>query len=387
MNPIEPTEEELIYDWNTQGLPPLPITPPLLVDHTLSASVLSQSVTRPELAEQVAMLAGLERLGIHDFCLGSLGDPHTRVLRSAVSARGGTLPAGPSAGRYWVEQPNMDALPAETSCYISQRQKSWAERLKKFGGQATVVVHDVMRCQPQQLHRLLKSAVERNVLGFCLNDDTGRAIPAGTARVVGFAREVLSRLGSRARLEWSGRNDRSMALANALTAWRSGANVLHCSFFGVGEGTGLVASEQLLVNLSLLGVLRRDLSALKEVSALISRGLTAEIYPNQPIVGADAFRTGTGVHAAAIIKAQQKGHDWLADLVYSGVPAARFGFRQIIEIGPMAGASNAHHWLKAHGYEPRAETVNRLLERAKSSERVLTDAEILETLGPVVIQS
>jgi isopropylmalate/homocitrate/citramalate synthase len=371
------TEAELIHDWNQDQ--PCPAAPPLLVDHTLS---VARSVTAADLEQQFLLLEGMQSLGLHDFCLGSLSIPRTRLFRSKMHQRFEDRDC-----RFWVDQPGLDPLPSSTLCYISQRPKNWAERLRKFGPYATVVVPEAMLCQPAQMLRLLQSAVERKVQGFCLSDDSGRALPAGVSRVVGFAREVLDRLGSPVRLEWSGRNNRSLAVANALTAWRSGAQALHCSWLGLGEGptesrrpenSGLAATEQLLVNLSLHGVLAGDFRALKSVSEQAARSLEIDLHPNLPIVGSDAFRTGTGVHAAAIAKARQKGDSWLADLVYSGVPAARFGFEQIIEIGPMAGASNVSYWLRSRGLEDGPDLIARLLEHAKRSERVLSETEIRE---------
>ena len=99
------------------------------------------------------------------------------------------------------------------------------------------------------------------------------------------------------------------------------------------------------------------------------------------MVGSDAFRTGTGVHAAAVIKAIRKGDAWLSDLVYSGVPAHLFGLEQIIEIGPMSGESNVIFWLEKRGYEPAPEVVKRIFARAKNSDRILREEEILEIAG------
>ena len=102
---------------------------------------------------------------------------------------------------------------------------------------------------------------------------------------------------------------------------------------------------------------------------------------NYPLVGADAFRTSTGVHAAAIIKAQNKGDAWLADRIYSGVPAGMFGRGQAIEIGPMSGASNVVHWLKARGLDADAALVQVILLKAKEGGRVLNPDELLAAIA------
>ena len=96
------------------------------------------------------------------------------------------------------------------------------------------------------------------------------------------------------------------------------------------------------------------------------------------MVGGDAFRTATGVHAAAVIKAFRKHDLELANTVYSGVPSHYFGLEQIIEIGPMSGKSNILFWLERKGIPAVDEVVDRIYKRAKASDRVLTEAEILE---------
>jgi 2-isopropylmalate synthase len=97
---------------------------------------------------------------------------------------------------------------------------------------------------------------------------------------------------------------------------------------------------------------------------------------NYPVVGLDAFRTGTGVHASAIIKAKQKGDLWLADRVYSSVPATEFGLCQVIEISPLSGLSNVKYWLAEHGYDPEDAVIcQELFQAAKTADRVLGEAE------------
>jgi 2-isopropylmalate synthase len=135
-----------------------------------------------------------------------------------------------------------------------------------------------------------------------------------------------------------------------------------------------------MVNLRLLGWIDNDLGALPEYCERVSRTTGVPVPPNYPVVGRDAFRTGTGVHAAAVIKAFRKGHDWLADRIYSGVPAGLVGRRQEIEVGPMSGESNVVFWLERHGIAPTPERVQAVFQRAKSVDRLLSDTEIQAVL-------
>lgn len=365
------TEEELIYDWNLVQDQSEPKAPPRLIDHTLASARLTSWLEMPDFEGQKAVLSQLERLGLHHLCLGSWSDSQVRKL--VETARELEVQA-------WAEAPPGPLPSAPLGAYLSHRGKHWRERAQQANGPVTLVIQDISRRSPSEIVALLANLRDTPIRSVCLSDDGGRSTPAGTARIVSFVSEGLQRLNLDLEVEWSGRNDRGLALANAISAWRAGAQALHCAFFSLGEGCGLVATEQLLVNLSLAGSVRRELRSLCDVSQGLAQTLGIEIYPNLPIIGVDAFRTGTGVHAAAIMKAHKKGHEWLADLIYSGVPAAQFGFRQIIEIGPMAGASNVNYWLEQNGLGDDPELVQAILARAKSSMKVLRDEEIREVI-------
>jgi 2-isopropylmalate synthase len=131
------------------------------------------------------------------------------------------------------------------------------------------------------------------------------------------------------------------------------------------------------MNLVLMGYLERDLSAMCEYCDVVSAATGVPIPANYPIVGRDAFRTATGVHAAAVIKAFRKNDRALVDAVYSGVPAHLIGREQQIDVGPMSGKSNVIFWLERHGYTASDELVDRIFTRAKASSTVLTNDEIV----------
>jgi len=358
------SEEELIYDWNLVNPQGDPKPAPRLIDHTLASARLSSWAELPDLGGQQTILTQLESLGLEHLCLGSWSDAQVRKMVDFCQTQA------------WVEAPPGLLPPSNLGAYFSHRHKHWRERSRQHPGPSVLVIQDVTRRAPAELAGLLADLRDTPVQAVCLSDDGGRATPAGAAQLVSFVASALERWGLPVEIEWNGRNDRGLALANALSAWRAGAHGLHCAFYSLGEACGLAATEQLLVNLSLGGSLRRDLRSLGQVSQTLASLLRLEIYPNLPILGADAFRTGTGVHAAAILKAQRKGHEWLADLIYSGVPAAQFGFRQVIEVGPMAGASNVQYWLEQHGVAVNPELVQAVLNQAKNSQKVLTEKEI-----------
>ena len=150
---------------------------------------------------------------------------------------------------------------------------------------------------------------------------------------------------------------------------------------GVGERAGNAPIDQTLVNLSLMGIINNDLSLLNEYVMKANEYITVPLPRNYPVFGKDAFETGTGVHASAVIKAIKKGDTWLADRVYSGVPAADFGLEQVIRIGHMSGRSNIIYWLESRGITASDELVAHLFEVAKSQPRNMEDDEIFTAIN------
>src|SRR5690606_20459986 len=240
------------------------------------------------------------------------------------------------------------------------------------------VTEDTTRARPEVLKRLYTTAIECGARRICIADTVGHATPEGVRRLVRFVlEEIVAPTGGEVGVDWHGHRDRGLAIANTLAAIEAGATRGHGTAVGVRERVGEAGMDLLLVNLTLLGLRSGDLSKLPEYCERVSRATGVPIPVNYPVFGADAFRTGTGVHAAAIIKAKAKGDDWLADRVYSGVPASLFGRRQEIEISHVSGMSNVKHWLAENGYDREDEGLcQRIFDLAKRMDRVLTAEEI-----------
>jgi 2-isopropylmalate synthase len=183
--------------------------------------------------------------------------------------------------------------------------------------------------------------------------------------------EVVRPSGQQIRVDWHGHCDRGLAIANSMAALMAGAECVHGCALGIGERVGNTQMDQMLVNLKLMGVspwAEQDLTRLKEYCQAVSKATGVPIPANYPVVGEDTFRTATGVHAAAVIKAYKKKDVELANAVYSGVPSQLFGLEQIIDIGPMSGKSNVLFWLERHGVPPTDDVVERIFQRAKASD-------------------
>jgi len=241
------------------------------------------------------------------------------------------------------------------------------------------VTEDTTRARPEAIKKLYTTAIECGARAIVVCDTVGHVTPSGVRRLLRFViDEVVKPTGETIRVDWHGHSDRGLAVANSIAAYEAGADQVHASALGIGERVGNTPMDQMLVNLKLMGAIQRDLTKLKEYVVAVSESVGVPIPPNYPVVGSDAFRTATGVHAAAVIKAYKKDDTELANQIYSGVPSHWFGMDQKIEIGPMSGKSNVIFWLEQRGIAPADELVERILARAKQSDRLLTESEIME---------
>lgn len=238
------------------------------------------------------------------------------------------------------------------------------------------VTEDTTRAAPETIRALYRAAIRSGARAVCVCDTVGHATPDGARSVVSFVKQIIEEEGEQVRLDWHGHQDRGLGVINSIAAIEGGADQVHGSALGVGERVGNTPMDQLLVNLKLMEWIDNDLSRLGEYCEMAARACQWTIPLNYPVFGRDAFRTATGVHAAAVIKSYRKGDPGLADLVYSGVPAGQFGLKQVIEIGPMSGKSNVIYWLESRGLEASEERVTRIYEHAKSSSAVLEEEEV-----------
>ncbi|HKR61590.1 MAG TPA: hypothetical protein VJS64_18025, partial [Pyrinomonadaceae bacterium] len=243
------------------------------------------------------------------------------------------------------------------------------------------VTEDTTRADPETLRALYTTAIRCGAKAVCVCDTVGHSTPDGARAVVRFVKSIIEEQGGGVRLDWHGHQDRGLGVINSIAAIEGGADQVHGSALGMGERVGNTPMDQLLVNLKLMGWIDNDLSRLGEYCEIASKACDWSIPHNYPVFGRDAFRTGTGVHAAAVIKSYKKGDRELADLVYSGVPARQFGLEQVIEIGPMSGKSNVIYWLEKRGIEPSDERVNRIYEYAKQASSVLAEEDIRQLVS------
>ncbi len=401
---------ELIHDWNAKGCVQGGARPnrvPLLDDETLRDGLQSPSVRDPDIPAKRDLLHRLAKLGIHSVDLGMPGaGPKAMAAVKALMAeiRDYRLPIHPNVAVRTLE---ADLIPVAEI----QQKTGMALEVGAFLGSSPVrmdvedwdlefllvtvrkamafcrrnhipammVTEDTTRSKPEVLRAIYRTALDEGAQAICLSDTCGHATPAGARNLVKFMREDVLE-GKDIRIDWHGHNDRGLGVANAIAAFEAGADRLHGSILGIGERCGNVALDQLMMNLILMDYWQGDLTDLPALAERVAELCDFQIPANYPVLGRDAFRTGTGVHAAAIIKALHRGDAALADAVYSGVPASLVNRRQEIEIGPVAGHSNVTYWLELNGFDSSTERIERILKLAKQSNRILTDDEVRAAL-------
>jgi len=412
------SDEKLIYDWNeTERIGPVVRKRAFeLHDETLRDGIQNPSVVDPGIGDKVEILHLLDELGVYSTDVGLPGagqrafEDVLTLCREIAEQKLDIIPT--CAGRTlvgdiapMVEVSQKAGLPVEVMTFIGSSPirklaENWSNQLivdrsvkaidfaVKEGLPVTFVTEDTTRSSPALLSDLFRAAIDHGATRLCLCDTVGHATPDGVRNLIRFTRGVIEGTGADVKIDWHGHNDRGLGLVNSIFALEYGADRVHGCVLGIGERVGNAPLDLILINLKLLGELgEQDLSRLSALCQKVSKATRFPIPINYPVVGEDAFRTATGVHAAAIIKAKEKGDDFLADRVYSGVPAGMFGRTQEICIGPMSGLSNISFWLQNRNIEATDDVVQAILKAAKHSDHNLTDDEVLAVVARVKNQA
>ncbi|HVS82706.1 MAG TPA: LeuA family protein [Pyrinomonadaceae bacterium] len=397
---------DLIYDWNK--VEPSLQKPDRHIgfdDETLRDGLQSPSVREPPVEKKIELLHLMDALCIDTADIGLPGAGGTHAAGVEMMAReiaDKKLKIRPNCAARThkndiipiLEISQRAGIPIEACTFIGSSPirfyaEEWTlDKLLQMTEEAVTfavkeglpvmfVTEDTTRADPETIRALYTTAIRCGARAVCVCDTVGHATPDGAHAVVKFVRGIIDEQGEKVRLDWHGHQDRGLGVINSIAAIEGGADQVHGSALGMGERVGNAPMDQLLVNLKLLGWIENDLTRLREYCDKAAEACHWTIPFNYPVFGRDAFRTATGVHAAAVIKSYKKGDTELADLIYSGVPAGQFGLKQVIEIGPMSGKSNVIFWLESRGLEANEDRVARIYERAKQASAVLSEAELL----------
>jgi isopropylmalate/homocitrate/citramalate synthase len=400
----------LIYDWNRDGVAEGPARPvAMLDDETLRDGLQSPSVRTPTIDEKIRILHHMDALGIDTVDIGlpgagpkvakdvqylarAIGEARLRI-HANCAARTVVADIKPIA-----EIQQRTGVPIECCAFIGSSpirqyaegwtldflQKATEEALTfavKEGLTTMYVTEDTTRADPESLRRLFTAAIRCGAKRLCVADTVGHATPNGARAVIAFVKALVAELGADVGIDWHGHRDRGFGVASSIAALEAGATRLHGAALGIGERCGNTPIDLLLVNLVMMGYRDDDLSTLPAYARAVAEACDVRIAPNYPVIGSDAFRTATGVHAAAVVKAFRKNDRALMDAVYAAVPASLVGRQQEIEVGPMSGRSNVIFWLESRGLPATDEIVDRVFAAAKASNRTLTHEQVQSIVG------
>lgn len=400
-------QDDVIHDWNTVGeRTPPPLRTVEIHDETLRDGIQCPSAHDPDIDDKLEIVRLLSACGVDTIDVGLPGAGPRAVedsQRIIELLRDEKLHPRPTCAartlasdiRPIIDIANRTGVPVEVMAFIGSSPirmyaEGWGEErleqltrdaiklCKEAGLPPTYVTEDTVRSRPSTLRRLFEAAIEEGATCLTLCDTVGHATPTGVWNLVRWTLELLEEMGVRDRVtvDWHGHQDRGLSLPNTLTAVEAGVDRVHGTVLGIGERVGNSSTDQLLVNLRLMGSDTRDMQPLAQLVEKVAEAVRWDIPRNYPVFGEDAFRTGTGVHAAAVIKAEKKGDTWLADRIYSGVPAAWFGREQEITIGHQSGLSNIRYWMHKRGLPENEAVVQAIFAHAKTISTMLSDAEI-----------
>lgn len=398
---------DVIHDWNAIGeRTPAPPRQVEIHDETLRDGIQCPSAHDPDIDDKLAIVRLLSACGVDTIDVGLPGAGQRAIDDSTAIVellRDEKLPTRPTCAarthandiRPIIAIAEKTGVPIEVMAFIGSSPirmyaEGWGEdRLEDLTRKAirmcaeaglppTYVTEDTVRSRPDTLRRLFTAAIEEGATCLTLCDTVGHSTPTGAWNLVRWTLDFLEEQGVRDRVtvDWHGHHDRGLSLPNTLMAIDAGVDRVHGTILGIGERVGNSSTDQLLVNRRLDGSEDQDMRPLSKLVELVAKAVHWDIPRNYPVFGEDAFRTGTGVHAAAVIKAEKKGDTWLADRIYSGVPAAWFGRDQEITIGHQSGLSNIRYWLNKRGLPGDDKVVNAIFEKAKTVSTMLSDAEI-----------
>jgi 2-isopropylmalate synthase len=405
----EPRREDLIYDWNLVDAPVRPTHKATFDDESLRDGLQSPSVHTPTIEQKVEILHRIVDLQLDSVNLGLPGAGAHAVRDVTALANEivkGKLKVDPNCAartleadiRPIAEIQQKTGLSLESAVFLGSSQirllvEDWdIQKLLKLtidavkfakaqGLRVMYVTEDTTRTHPEIVDQLYRAAIEHGASRVVVCDTVGHSTPTGVRNLVRFVKRIIESTNPAVKLDWHGHRDRGLDVINAITAYEAGADRLHGAGIGIGERAGNCPMDTLLVNMKLLGYIDNDLTGLMKYVEAVSKYTKVPIPTNYPVVGSDAFETATGVHAAAVAKALARGDHWLANRVYSGVPADEFGLAQRIRVGPMSGKSNCVFWLTSHGIQPTEDKVERIFRAAKIADHVLTDREVEAALA------
>ncbi len=140
-------------------------------------------------------------------------------------------------------------------------------------------------------------------------------------------------------LEWHGHNDFYKAVSNASTAWLYGACAVNCSLVGIGERTGNIPLEAMVMEYaSLRGSLDgMDATVITEIADFFKNEIGYKIPPMTPFVGRDFNVTRAGIHADGLLKDEEIYNIFNTEKILNRRPS--------VMLGKTSGLAGIAYWI------------------------------------------
>ncbi|MBD2625228.1 LeuA family protein [Trichormus variabilis] len=243
---------------------------------------------------------------------------------------------------------------------------------------------DTVRSPIENVIAAASAAVKAGVNIISIADTTGYTNPFHPQRsiynYVKTLKEELKKQDLHPQIEVHCHNDKGLALANALDAYRAGADIIDVSVMGLGERAGIVDLGELLINLREMGEEEThwQLGYLQDLYNFVSEHSHISIPPHQPITGKNAFTHYAGVHVKAIAK---------DEMLYQSLDPQILGKKSSLALGMQSGYTAVELAMKQIGREELAENkdlVAKILQEIKAIAKRGTPIDIEKELPEIV---
>ncbi len=358
-----------------------------ILDTTLREGEQTPGVAFPVHAK-IALAEGLERLGVDIVEAGHpVVDKEIERGVRLLAARKGEIRVGAHARSlkgdvdmalscgvsflglfYCVSRERL----TEGNRTLSQAIESVTSLIREVKGRAPQVMvrytpEDTVRTAWPDVAAVALEAARAGADVISVADTTGYMVPGTENNLYDYTlrmRESLVRGGVNPMLAVHCHNDRGLALANALDAYRAGVDIIDASVLGLGERAGIVDLAQLMVALrsGWNEGERWDLTQLPELYRRVSRFSGIPVPPLAPVVGENAFSHCAGIHTQAAIR---------NPLHYQSLDPITVGRCSRVVLDHMAGTSALLYALRNLGEEDVGEDrLKEILLRVKEVGRL-----------------
>lgn len=274
---------------------------------------------------------------------------------------------GASPLRRWVEDWDVTE--------ITEWMAKSVNFASKQGLIPTVATEHTTQTEPEVIKQIYLAGLDNGGQKVCIADTSGAASPISTEKIIRFFRDEVLKSFNDVDIDWHGHNDRGLSVINSLVALSAGAQRVHGTAIGIGERAGNTPLEQMLINLKMArDPKRQDLGAISELATFAAEIFNVPVPPNYPGLGEKVYRTASGIHAAAELKAGQLGLKGTTP--YSAVSPEWVNRETDVVVGPLSGSHNVRFVAERLGIPATNEFIARALDVAKSANRILTDQDI-----------